>query len=415
MGVKVKILIVNKFLYPNGGSETYIFGIGRELTRLGHEVQFFGMEHDGNIVGNKVGSYTSGMNFHGSSFSKISYPFKIVYSKDARAKIRKVLDDFNPDIVHLNNINFQITPSVIDEIKQYNPTIRIVYTAHDYQWVCPNHQLRIPSTGELCTRCISGKFSGCEKFRCIHNSRAQSVLGAIEGGYYRRKKTYRKVDAIICPSSFMEKMLSENSELKGRTMVLRNFVPETSDSVIDNDVIAKLPDKYVLYFGRFDVEKGIDSLIEACKELPEVSFVFAGSGARKDEINKLENVYMPGFLNGSTMEQVIRRAEFTVYPSIWYENCPFSVMESQIYGTPVVASEIGGIPELVDSSTGVMFKAGDTDELTKTINELWNTPEKVDAMRKACPIWVEKSYLSVKDYCEKLLMIYRGESVADND
>ena len=415
MGVKVKILIVNKFLYLNGGSETYIFGIGRELTRLGHEVQYFGMEHEENIVGNKVGSYTSGMNFHGSSLSKITYPFKIIYSKEARKRIRKVLDDFRPDVVHLNNINFQITPSVIEEIKKYDSSVCIVYTAHDYQWVCPNHQLRIPSTGELCTRCISGKFSGCEKYRCIHNSRAQSILGAIEGGYYRRKKTYRKVDEIICPSSFMEKMLSENSELKGRTMVLRNFVPETSDSVIDNDVIAKLPDKYVLYFGRFDVEKGIDSLIEACKELPEVSFVFAGSGARKDEINKLENVYMPGFLNGSTMEQVIRRAEFTVYPSIWYENCPFSVMESQIYGTPVVASKIGGIPELVDGTTGVLFKAGDTDELTMTIDELWNAPEKVDAMRKACPAWVDKSYLSVKDYCEKLLKIYRGESVTDND
>jgi glycosyltransferase involved in cell wall biosynthesis len=115
------------------------------------------------------------------------------------------------------------------------------------------------------------------------------------------------------------------------------------------------------------------------------------------------------------MEQVIRRAEFTVYPSIWYENCPFSVMESQIYGTPVVASKIGGIPELVDGTTGVLFKAGDTDELTMTIDELWNAPEKVDAMRKACPAWVDKSYLSVKDYCEKLLKIYRGESVTDND
>ena len=115
------------------------------------------------------------------------------------------------------------------------------------------------------------------------------------------------------------------------------------------------------------------------------------------------------------MEHVIRKAEFTVYPSIWYENCPFSVMESQIYGTPVVASDIGGIPELVDNTTGVLFNAGDTEELTKTIYELWNSPEKVAAMRKACPVWVEKSYLSVKDYCEKLLKIYRGESVADND
>ena len=112
----MKVLIVNKFLYPNGGSETYIFKVGGQLQKMGHEVQYFGMEHEGRIVGNHVQSYTSDMDFHGSKLRKILYPFKIIYSIEARKQIRKVLDDFQPDAVHLNNINFQITPSVIDEI-----------------------------------------------------------------------------------------------------------------------------------------------------------------------------------------------------------------------------------------------------------------------------------------------------------
>ena len=107
----MKILIVNKFLYPNGGSETYIFGIGKQLARMGNEVQYFGMEHEGRVVGNAAGSYTEPIDFHNLRLKMLTYPRKIIYSTEARRKIRVVLEDFHPDVVHLNNINFQITPS----------------------------------------------------------------------------------------------------------------------------------------------------------------------------------------------------------------------------------------------------------------------------------------------------------------
>ena len=94
----MKILMVNKFLYPNGGSETYIFKLGEYLERQGHEVQYFGMEHEGRCVGNHTEAYTSDMDFHGGSkLSKLTYPIKTIYSSEARKKIRLVLDDFRPD------------------------------------------------------------------------------------------------------------------------------------------------------------------------------------------------------------------------------------------------------------------------------------------------------------------------------
>ena len=81
----MKILLINKFLYPNGGSETYIFKLGEYLKSHGHEVQYFGMEHEGRIVGNRVGAYTSDMDFHGGSkLSKLLYPIKTIYSAEAR-------------------------------------------------------------------------------------------------------------------------------------------------------------------------------------------------------------------------------------------------------------------------------------------------------------------------------------------
>ena len=145
----MKILMVNKFLYPNGGSETYIFKLGEFLTSKGHEVQYFGMEHEGRRVGNRVNAYTADMDFHqGSKWSKLTYPIKTIYSLEARKKIRLVLEDFEPDVCHINNFNYQLTPSIILEIhkwsKQTGHKCRIIFTAHDYQLVCPNHMLNNP-------------------------------------------------------------------------------------------------------------------------------------------------------------------------------------------------------------------------------------------------------------------------------
>lgn len=404
----MKILIVNKFLYPNGGSETYIFKIGQELMRLGHEVQYFGMEHEGRIVGNHANSYTEDMSFHGGGISKLTYPFKILYSRDSRKKIRTVLEDFRPDVVHLNNINFQITPSIIDEIKAFGPGIRIIYTAHDYQWVCPNHMLKIPSTGELCTRCIHGDYSNCTKNRCIHDSKAQSVLGTLEAKLYQRRETYRLVDTIICPSEFMNRMLSSNPQLKGRTITLHNFYEEVPEEEMpDQKIMERLPQRYALYFGRYDEEKGIKTLLKVCQQLPDIPFVFAGKGTCADQVRATKNITELGFLSGETLRYVIRHAAFSLYPSEWYENCPFSVVESQLLGTPVIASRIGGIPELLsDQKTGELFAAGDAAELKSKIERLWQDQDKIASYHSQCRDYVTQNMLTLTDYCSRLLEFY---------
>ena len=150
----MRTLIINKFLFPNGGSETYIFKLGEALEQHGHEVQYFGMEHEGRCVGNRVNAYTSDMDFHGGSkLSKLTYPIKTIYSKEARVQLRKVLDDFKPDVCHLNNFNYQLTPSIILEIvkwrKETGRDCKIIFTAHDYQLVCPNHMLNTIVASEL--------------------------------------------------------------------------------------------------------------------------------------------------------------------------------------------------------------------------------------------------------------------------
>lgn len=397
----MKILMVNKFLYPNGGSETYIFQLGEQLQKQGHEVQYFGMEHEGRIVGNRVDSYTSNMDFHTGKIQKLLYPFKIIYSTEARKKIGKVLEDFAPDVVHLNNINFQITPSILYEIRSYEKKwkkkIKIVFTAHDYQWVCPNHMMMLPLSGELCFACEGGKFGACSKNKCIHNSRIKSILGTVEAVYYKWRKTYDMVDTIICPSEFMKKKLDTNPVLASKTVMMHNFLPEMEKNLTTQ----KQMGKYVLYFGRFSEEKGVKTLLEVCRKLPDISFVFAGSGPLAEEVSKLPNIRNMGFVRGRKLQELIAGAAFSLYPSEWYENCPFSVMETQMYGTPMIASNLGGIPELLqDGITGELFEAGNAGMLQEKITKLWTQPELCRKYQENCK---DIKFDTIEEYCDKIV------------
>lgn len=370
----MKILMINKFLYPNGGSETYIFKLGEVLQKHGHEVQYFGMEHKGRCVGNRVNAYTSDMDFHTANpLAKISYSLKTIYSKEARRKIRLVLDDFRPDVCHLNNFNYQLTPSIILEIRKWSKEtgqpVKILYTAHDYQLICPNHMLYHPQTGNVCEDCIGGDFSACRKKKCIHNSTAKSVIGTMEASFWKKKAVYKQLDTVICCSEFLKSRLDQNPVFSDKTVALHNFIDP-----VENKSGAKKD--YVLYFGRLSEEKGIKTLLKVCGELPGISFILAGTGPLESEIGGLNNVQYAGFQTGADLERLIREARVTVYPSEWYENCPFSVMESQMYGTPVIGADIGGIPELIQTGkTGELFRSGDARDLKNKIMMVMSSTE----------------------------------------
>ena len=442
----MKILMVNKFLYPNGGSETYMFELGKELERHGNEVQYFGMEHEGRIVSNHAGQYTTNMEFHGSILSKLSYPFKIIYSKEAKNKMRTVLEDFKPDVVHLNNINFQLTPSVIDAVREYdksnNTHTKIIATAHDYQWVCPNHMMLRKEEAvnhQVCFECEGGHYENCTKNRCIHGNRLQSMLGTYEARYYAKRGTYSRIDKVIAPSIFLKDKLETNTQFSGRIVMMHNFIPPNNTENVDkhrgiktaislnkdisigkgpktaareiavnaeeNEKYRKLnlPMEYVLYSGRFAEEKGIKTLLEVCRQLPNIQFVFAGNGSLQNEVDQVENVTCIGFLDWETMQQVIKNAEFEVFPSEWYENCPFTVMEAQLRHTPLIASDMGGTPELLeDGVRGELYHGGDAAQLKEKIEKFYNNPELVQKYRNACD---KLPFDTVSEYYDKYMSL----------
>ena len=257
----MKILMVNKFLYPRGGAETYMLRIGEELTRRGHQVEYFGMYDEKNTVGNAEGLTTVNMDFHASGAEKLLYPFRIIYSGEARRKMRQVIDRFHPDIIHFNNINFQLTPSVILAGAEKN--IPMVQTVHDLQMLCPNHMMMEFGTWKLCEECSGKKCKmACVRKKCIHGSRAKSLIGAIEGTIYTSSHVYDRVARYICPSRFMEQKLLSVPRYAGKTTMIHNFLSKTAEIDVPKG-------DYVLYFGRLSEEKGIDRILAACRLLPD--------------------------------------------------------------------------------------------------------------------------------------------------
>lgn len=399
----MKILLINKFLYPKGGAETYFLKLGEYFELAGHNVEYFGMDSSERTVSNNVGAYTSEIDFHsGSMLSKLSYPFKIIYSRQSRKKLRKVLDDFKPDVCHINNFNYQLTPSIILEIvkwrKENKRDCKIIYTAHDPQLVCPNHMCRNPNTNENCEKCFGGKFMNCTKGRCIHGSGLRSVLGTIEAFFWNKQGVYKYIDRIICCSNFIKQKLDANPLFIEKTTVLHNFVTEIKSGV---NIVKK---DYVLYFGRFSKEKGIETLIKVAKELPQIRFVFAGNGPLEECLKGISNVENVGFKKGDELDALIREARFTLCPSEWYENCPFSVLESQMNGTPVIGANIGGIPELIEAGiTGELFESGNKEALKAAIETLWNNPPLIEEYSENCKNF---KFTTIDMYVKDLMQIY---------
>ena len=397
----MKILMVNKFLYPRGGCETYMLKLSEELKAKGHEIEFFGMYDENNTVGNSENLYTTNMDFHSTGMARFLYPFKIIYSFEAYKKIGKVLDSFKPDIVHMNNINFQLTPSIIYAIKKRN--IPLVQTVHDYQMICPNHLLYSLDEAKPCERCITGSKFNCLKYSCIHSSKAKSLIGSIEAKLYSLLKTYKKVDLFVCPSKFLaEKLLSADSLYSGKTFTIHNFIekkpiPEKTD--------AEKP--YVAFASRLSIEKGVDILAKAAKLLPNVPFVIAGNGPDDECLKNIPNVKMKGFLTGDELISLIANAKVMILPSVWYENCPLNILETHSFGVPVITMNSGGMAELVeDGKTGLLINEPTPEATAGAINKCFEDEEFYSSLKQNCERRKDE-IIEVGDYANILIEKYQ--------
>ncbi|MBQ7096660.1 MAG: glycosyltransferase [Clostridia bacterium] len=396
----MKILMVNKFLYPRGGSESYMLYLAEHLKKSGHQVEFFGMYDESNTVGNSAGLYTQNMDFHSKGLGRFLYPFKIIYSFEAKKKIMQVIDTFKPDIVHMNNINFQLTPSIIYGIKKKG--IPLVQTVHDYQMICPNHLLYNFSKNTPCEKCVEGSHINCIKNKCIHGSAVKSILGVIEAKFYSWLKTYKKVDLFVCPSNFLEnKLLWAKGYYKGKTKTIHNFIDKEKFTNTD-----KKEDSYIVFVGRLSKEKGIEYIAQTAKLLPEYRFSVAGSGPDEGMLRDIPNISLEGFLTGDRLLELMENAKVLLLPSVCYENCPLSILEAHCLGVPVVTMNSGGMAELVkDGVTGTLVTNPTPQGIALKLKETIENEEYYNNLKENCKN-EKDNILSVETYCDILIGEY---------
>jgi glycosyltransferase involved in cell wall biosynthesis len=391
----MKILLVNKFHYLRGGDCVHSMGLEKLLRDAGHEVAFFASDHPQNVA-------SEWQNYWVSEFTKkkILRPFG---DSETKRKFIRLLNDFKPDVVHLHNVHTQISPVVAELAHERG--IHVVWTLHDYKLVCPDYLCY--THGKPCEKCIAGDKSFCRKNKCMKGSILQSLVAQQEAECWRRERLEVCVDAFICPSEFMKRMMVQGGFEEKKLHVMHNFVDgETLNPV--QSLNPENPDSdHYAFVGRLSEEKGIRTLLWVAAKL-KYKLKVLGAGPLEGEL-KTQYAEYPQieFLGHCEREAVMREmagAKFTVVPSEWYENNPISVIESLCLGTPVLGANMGGIPELVAPGVnGELFEAGDGEGLKMKITEMFGKEYGFEGKLVA-----EK--FNPGEYLEWVLGVYGGEA-----
>ena len=396
----MRILLVNKFHWNKGGSEKYYFELGELLKKHGHEVAYFSMQDEKNVKTGDKEYFVPSFDLNKSSKLKA---LSVIYNKKNAKLMEKALDDFKPDIVHLNNFQRQLSASIIKPCKKKN--IPVVFTAHDLQAICPAITM-MDMNKKTCELCLRGKYLNCVKKSCNKGSKLKSIIGALEAYYYRMSKIYiDKIDAIITPTEFYKKMLIKDGISPQKIFKIHNFL-YLSDYSIKNEK----RNNTVLYIGRLSSEKGINNLIEAFNKIDNYSLYIIGDGPEKDNIiNNIKNktnIKLIGFVSPSEVRDYISKSLLVVVPSTWYENGSYVAMESLAMGRCVLGANIGGIPEIVvDKKNGLLFKHDDVNDLSQKINQLLCNEEDIRKYEQNGRKYIEEQFSSEFHY-DNIISLY---------
>lgn len=441
----MRILLVNKYFYRKGGAETYFFALSEGLRALGHDVAFFSMQHPNNESSYWSKYFVSEKDYVGdiSAFKKVQEASTLIYSFEARRKFEALLEEFKPDVIHMNNVHRQLTLSILDAPYLKKHHVPVVYTAHDYILLCPAYTM-VNGRGEVCDACLDRRFMHATKNVCVKGSRAKSLLASVEAEFLKYHHSYDKIGAIIAPSEFMKSKLDEGG-YAGRTITMQNFLTDSQMAMgarvanthkFDDAQAGARP--YFLFFGRLSQEKGILTLVKAFLQaaglgrytdsdaaaghegfLPDTwDLHIVGDGPEREAIEQLiasagpqavSRIRLLGYRTGEDLQREVSNARFTVLSSEWRENMPYSGLESLAAQTPIIGARIGGIPELVEEGgTGFTFESGNAADLKGVLMRAVDVRQgEYQRMQHACLEYVRQRCLQM-DYVKQLDMQYAG-------
>lgn len=435
----MRILLVNKYFYRKGGAETYYFALAEGLKALGHEVAFFSMRHPSNEPSRWSKYFVSEKDYVGkvSAFKQVQEAATLIYSFEAKRKFEALLEEFKPDIIHMNNVHRQLTLSILDAPYLKKHHVPVVYTAHDYILVCPAYTM-VNGHGEVCDACLDKHFMHAVKNVCVKGSRTKSALATMEAEFLKFHHAYSKIDLIIAPSQFMKSKLDEGG-FASKTVVMQNFLTDSQMAMgtrvanthkFEDAQAGARP--YFLFFGRLSKEKGILTLVKAFLQaagldegagsgtgaghnevLPDTwDLHIVGDGPEREAIEQLiasagpqavSRIHLLGYKSGEDLQREVGNARFSVLSSEWRENMPYSGLESLAAQTPIIGARIGGIPELVEEDrTGFTFESRDAADLRDVLMRAVDVRQgEYQRMQHACLEYVRQRCLQM-DYVKQL-------------
>lgn len=391
----MRILLANKFYYRRGGDCIFMLNLEQLLNAHGHETAVFAMQYPDNLPTPWSKYFPSGIRFSPGPGMVEAFlrPFG---TREVKRKFNALLDDFKPDVVHLNNIHSQLSP-IIAELA-HKRGIKVVWTIHDLKLLCPRYDC-MRNGKMLCEECFVDKHKVLE-YKCMKNSKVASFLAYREARKWNRQRLETCTDLFICPSRFMEGKMAKGGFDKHKLTTLCNFIDV--DKCKKDSYTGK--EDYCCFLGRISNEKGIRTLIKAANQLP-YKLKIIGGGPLDTEMRTLakSNVEFMGFRQWNDIKEIIGKARFSILPSECYENNPLTIIEAQCLGTPVLGARIGGIPELIEEGvSGLCFESKNVEDLKDKIKDMFAASFDYNTIARTA-----QTRYNSETYYQKLIGLYK--------
>jgi len=387
----MKILIAHNHYQQLGGEHTAVDAHIALLRQHGHDVMLYTKDNA------RIREFRLR--------EKVLFFSDAVFSRETAAEVLDLVRAERPDVAHIHNVFPLISPAIYRALKDVN--VPIVQTVHNFRFLCPNSLFY--THGVICERCKYGNMLHAVRLRCYRDSYPLSALYAFSIGLHRRLGTFQMIDRFIALSEFVAGKLVESGLTTRDTIsVLGNFLPDPLPP--PGSFTAR--DPYVVYLGRLSAEKGVAVLIEAMADLPQLQLKVGGVGPEAETLRAL--VQRSGLANVEFLDRVVGEAKWellrgalaVVVPSVWYEHFPFVVLESMAAGTPVVASDLGSLPDIVAADrTGLLFRPGDSRQLADRLKLLAEDHGRAMRMGRNAREDMTRRWTSTPHYA-RLLEIY---------
>lgn len=385
----MKILQIHNFYQTRGGEDSAVRAEKELLESKGNVVIPYYRHND------EIKKY--------GLFEKMRFVGATLYSARTVKELTGIIDKEKPDAAHVHNVFPLISPSVYYCLKVRQ--IPVVQTVHNYRFLCPSGLFY--RKGAICEKCKSGAAMYSLFHVCYRNSLFLSGLYALTFWFHGKRGTFRRfIDIFIALSNFVKVKLVEGGFPADKIEVEGNFAPaDKSGQSYDKD-------EYAVFLGRISAEKGLMTLLNAYRTLGDLSLKIAGEGPLLERVkdyvrlNRMSNVEIVGFVSGAEKSALLGKAIVSIIPSECYENFPMAALESFAAGTPVMASRIGGLPELVEEGkNGLLFEPGNAEDLSAKIRYFYSNRGMAFNMSRYTRESFEKRYSAERHY-DRLTQIY---------